>query len=140
MTNINNSDAKDYIDTIRAMIRHEDILRNNRLTWMWALQGLMMTAVSILWDKSSHAVLLTGLTGIVSSLSIWASLRICNQAIEKLQGSLANEIPVEILSQHPPVIGLNAAANIILPWNLLPGFFALTWSALVIVQYYFNPV
>ena len=50
-------DQEKYYDTIRSMITHETTLRNNRLTWMWALQGQLLAAYGVLWDKSFHGIL-----------------------------------------------------------------------------------
>ena len=62
-------DQEKYYDTIRSMIFHETTLRNNRLTWMWALQGLLLAAYGVLWGKSFHGLLVLGLTGLATSIS-----------------------------------------------------------------------
>lgn len=116
---------ENYINTIRSMIEHESNLRNNRLTWMWALQGLLMTAAGVLWDKSALAVLIIGITGIVSSLSIRESIRICNNAVNGLRYTLKEHINENTRKLYPPEIGICAINEWKLPWNLLPSFLQL---------------
>jgi hypothetical protein len=44
----------DYVATIRTMVQHEDGLRDQRLGWLFALNGLLFTALGLVWnDKGS---------------------------------------------------------------------------------------
>jgi hypothetical protein len=42
---------KEYADILRKMVRHENELTNQRLTWMVTLNGLMLTGLGFIWGK-----------------------------------------------------------------------------------------
>ena len=49
---------EEFAEIIRVMIRHEDALINQRMTWMWTLQGFMLGSIGLLWDESHEMVYL----------------------------------------------------------------------------------
>lgn len=122
-----------YYDTIRSMIHHETTLRNNRLTWMLALQGFLFAAYGVLWCKSLLAIIVVGLTGLCTSLSICFGLNICSKAIDTLNklGPQENDIQ---RGKWPPVIGhCQKKYRFFLPWKVLPLWFAGVWILLLLI-------
>ena len=49
--NDNKNTGIELSETIRGIIRHEDELVNNRITWLSQLQGLLFAALGFAWDK-----------------------------------------------------------------------------------------
>ena len=49
---ITHEQAASYLDVIRDMIQHENVLVNQRLSWMFTLGGLLFAATSFLWKAS----------------------------------------------------------------------------------------
>lgn len=45
----------DDFDRIRNLIRHENELINQRLTWLGTFQGLLLAALAFAWDKKMRA-------------------------------------------------------------------------------------
>ena len=123
-------DDEKYADIIRTMIMHETTLRNNRLTWMWTLHGLLATAYGVLWEKSLLALIVLTITGLLSSLSTFNGLFICGTAISKLKDLAPGDGPT---GKIPPVIGHYTKVRLFLPWNFLPVWFAIIWIALLVI-------
>ena len=124
-------DTEKYCDTIRSMITHETTLRNNRLIWMMAMQGLLLAAYGALFNENFLAILVLTVTGIISSISIQNSMYICSKAITKLMQKVSGSDE----NSYPPVIGHYAKLRLFLPWNLLPIWFACVWVALTYIAW-----
>ncbi|MGK7898645.1 MAG: hypothetical protein AB4372_34780 [Xenococcus sp. (in: cyanobacteria)] len=89
----NNKLKLEIYNTIRDHIKHENILINNRLTWLLTLQGFLLAGLGLLIrDSKSHStlififVVLGVSTNIITFMSIWAA----QTAIEKLDKSWAD--------------------------------------------------
>ena len=78
-------DREEQKNIVRDMIQHEDNLLNHRLSWMLALQGLLVTALGVFWGKETPASWLIIGFGLISSLSFWYSLNISHKSIEGLK-------------------------------------------------------
>ncbi|MEL6552849.1 MAG: hypothetical protein AAFQ63_05215 [Cyanobacteria bacterium J06621_11] len=114
--------------TIQALIQQENSFINHRMNWMWTLQGLLFTALAVLWDKAD-AVAATSLicaTGFISCLSIGYSLRCSVRALRNLQRTTFSR-----------VVGLGVCEerfHFLLPWNLLPLVMGVVWIAMFVVN------
>jgi hypothetical protein len=62
--------AVDYLTIVRDMIKHENELVNQRLTWMFTLQGPLFAASSFLWKENILPVMVFGFVGITSNILI----------------------------------------------------------------------
>jgi hypothetical protein len=69
------------------MIRHEDALRDQRLGWLFALDGFLFATVGFAWDQPHTTGLIWAIAavGIVAGLSALASMRISSRAIRNLK-------------------------------------------------------
>lgn len=125
------------IELYRRIREHEDNVKNQRMTWMWTLQGLLFTAFSLSDNGITEESIkpLIALAGLISSVSIGLSLVLSNIMLnrmqtefEKLLGSdNAGEAPFlniilgKLLSSKTPV-------TLLLPWNALSVLFAFIWA------------
>jgi hypothetical protein len=66
------------------MIRHENSLLNQRLGWLFAVQGFLFTATAFFWRESAIPVIVLGLVGMISCASIGHTLRRGQDAIKHL--------------------------------------------------------
>ena len=46
----NDDGISQYTSILREMIRHEDVVTNNRLTWMLVSQGVLFAATATFWN------------------------------------------------------------------------------------------
>ncbi|MCE1253507.1 MAG: hypothetical protein LWX83_08170 [Anaerolineae bacterium] len=128
-----------YVAEIRAMIQHENTLLNARMGWMWALQGLLFSAMAFLWDIHLIPLLIIAAVGIISSVSIGYSCVRASNAIKSLL-EMVKKFKDENASFYelPPTLGARAkGAQWLLPWKLLPWVFSLAWSGIIIFRLFF---
>jgi hypothetical protein len=127
-----------FLDTLREMIRHEDGLLHQRLTWMWTLQGILFTAASVLWSKDGRGVALIAGIGLLSCLSIGYSLARGLRAIHGLR--ILDENQRKELKEDccllAPTIGAQAPPRVrwLLPGFFLPWVFGAGWVTMLIVR------
>ncbi len=114
---------------IRDMIQQEDNLLNHRLSWMLALQGLLITAFSVFWGKVPPASWLIVGFGFISSLSFWYSLYISHKAIEDLKKRCQEKRVTGDGKDWPPLQSVEDCKTILMPWRLLPPLVSVMWVA-----------
>lgn len=119
---------QEFSDRIRSMIEHENILRDQRLNWLMASQGLLVVALGFSWDKDKYLVILLAVIGIIFCISIGANLYCNTLAIRKLANQWKEKSSHEY--DGPPVIALRSKEITprhiawlypwIYPWFVLP--------------------
>jgi hypothetical protein len=67
------------------MIEHENTLRDQRLGWMFALNGFLFTALSFAWKTSKSLSLILAALGAAMALSSLATLHVSSYAIRMLR-------------------------------------------------------
>jgi len=138
----------EYRATIRDMIQHEDTLRDQRLGWLFALNGFLFTGLGIVWQDDG-ALLLIGvlaLVGVLAAIGSAAALMRSRLAIKKLT-SLVPEQTAEEEKVLPPVIALRSStvreavvapkwltATWLLPWEMMPWALALAWLLVPVLR------
>lgn len=134
--------ADKYLATIREMIRHENGLVNQRLGWMFTLQGFLFTAASFLWQISPLPVIVLCLVGVLSCISIGYTLTRGLQAVKDLLAT-ACEYNKTLLHgmTFPPIIGSRSKAfEWLIPARLLPWVLGLAWIAILFFRVMFPVV
>ena len=134
-------ETTEYMATIRGMIQHEDTLRDQRLGWMFALNGFLFTGLGFAWadDDADPLIVVLVMVGVLVSVSSAAALRGSQLAIAKL-ADLATERSADEVAELPPVIALRStelqsqgghmrwlSVAWIFPWWLLPWALAVAW-------------
>jgi hypothetical protein len=134
-------DVRSFVNVIREMIRHEDTILNHRLTWMWTLQGLLFAAAGVLWDKDKRGVVIMGVVGILSCVSIGYSLSRGLRAVKELLGLAAShKRHIGEGVELPPTIGARTKAiEWLLPGRLLPWVFGLAWASVIVLRLFLTP-
>ena len=122
---------QELTDKIRSMIEHENLLRDQRLNWLIASQGLLIAALGFSWDKDKYLVMSLAVVGFLFCVSIGANLFCNTLAIRKL----ADEW--EERCQHdydgPGVVALRSKditprfVTKLYPWNVLPISLSAFW-------------
>lgn len=127
-----------YASVIRAMIRHENEVTNNRLTWMLVLQGFLFVASASFWKIHWLPFVAIATLGILTCVSVfyscWLSGRarghlrwLWNQRIEKNK-ELANKIP-PVAGDFPGHFSFPIPLH---PWVLLPWGIGLCWLLIIL--------
>jgi len=125
---------------IRDMIRHEDALRDHRLSYLLTLNGFLFAALAFAWrendGESIPLVCLLAAVGFVVGLSAYAGQMTSNQAVTKLR-DLAHD-------PDPPVLGLTSAEQdqysvsrwnkALVPWNVLPKLLIVIWPSIAVAR------
>src|SRR5689334_1679662 len=99
--------STDYANVIRSMIQHEDTLRDQRLGWLFALNGFLFAALGFAWDSAdaSALVVVLSVVGVVVAITGLAAMEASRLAIRKLASSPALQRHDET---EPPVIALRS--------------------------------
>ena len=123
----------DYVETIRTMVQHEDGLRDQRLGWLFALNGLLFTALGFLWDDKSSLDLIYVLSGlgVTVSLSSLGALYANERAVRYLRG-LGD---AKRGADQPPIVGgrtpgpewCKFLVRMSYPWRAAPVLLAVAW-------------
>lgn len=129
--------ALGYTSVLRQMIQHENHLVNQRLGWMFTLQGLLFAATGVQWEKSIYAIVLFSLIGTISCISIGYTLTRGVNAIKFLLAKDEDFEKTHIFVQAlPPTIGSShKAIDYLLPSKLLPWVFGFSWVAIIIIRF-----
>lgn len=136
------------IELYRKLREHEDNVKNHRMGWMWALQGLLLTALSILLREQNGPpsfeikwiMSLVELVGFVSVISIGYSVLCSSSMLEQMEKAFSNafdstgqEITClqasSFLGEH--VFPRKVRFPSLLPWKCLWLFIAVVWALLL---------
>lgn len=122
-------EAFEWIAVIRGMIEHENALINQRMTWMWTLQGLLLTAAGVLWETFDDLFLAVAAAGLLSCISIGYSLARGDRAIRDLLAQAkAYRAEHPAAAGLPPTIGIRTKGlRWLLPQICLSWAFGLLW-------------
>lgn len=131
----NNFEAmQQYLDLITEQLFHENELLNDRMHWMWTLQGLLFAGLGMVSKdlKNKFIAFSMCLVGLVSCLSIGYSiligqdvLNVLNVQVNEIASALETKIGVK-----PIHLDGGGKTNIFMPWIILPWFLGLVWLAL----------
>jgi hypothetical protein len=148
-------DATEFTSVIRSMIQHEDTLRDQRLGWLFALNGFLFAALGFAWAdaESTPLVLVLSAVGAVVALSVQRSLTTSVLAISKLS-RLARDVDQRSDIALPPVIGMRSSERdherqqtkaerqesgtswfaLLDPWRFVPWCLAAAWFAIAVLR------
>ena len=126
------------------MARHEDELRNQRLGWLFTLNGFLFAALAFAWNDSSSVPLVVVLSalGILVALSAAAAEHVTSLAIGNLRELWAQQ---RIEDRAAPLTalgsdffetrgGLTRHIPKLYPWRVIPWLLIGAWIALMVVK------
>ena len=130
---------------VRAMIQHENELRNNRIIWFITIEGLLFASLGFAWKDAQQLIYILCLLGLATAISSSRELKLSSMGITHLKNWWHTW-----LQQHepevyvgPPVIGLNLEGRakgrgewgfILRPAKSLPWLFAGAWILLCLLR------
>ena len=121
------------------MLHHEDVLVNNRMRWMAALQGLLFVSLGFAWGRArtQSLVAILCLLGVAVSLMVLAAMLLSTLAVRKhLLWWDARKIGYD----GPHIIGFTPKNRWSLwtyttPFNIVAFFFLLAWTAVSLIYF-----
>jgi hypothetical protein len=136
--------STEYANVIRGMIQHEDTLRDQRLGWLFALNGFLFAALGFAWNSSDATALVVVLSivGVVVAITGVAAMEASALAIKKLAGLPVAQRQVD---PEPPVIALRSDdlyksgrmgryLPLFYPWRVVPWCLVGAWIAVTAVR------
>lgn len=123
---------------IREMIRHEDDLFNQRITWFSTIQGLLFAALALSWDKTNafSLVIILSLLGAIISGSTYYTLRRGLEAVVTQMDWWDKHKPDDY--SGPDIIGRRPtpkSKNLLWPYFLFPIVFMAAWIIILIWRF-----
>ncbi len=138
-----------FSQIIRELIRHENELINQRISWLVQSQGLSFAALAFAWEKAPVLAYPLAVLGTVTALSAWTATSLSNLAVGKLENQWRRSVPEDQRTINP-VIGLSGKSiaeaewlrpstwlprwTLLRPWTALPPLFIVVWCLLVIAR------
>jgi len=125
----------DYWERINSMIRYENDLLNQRLTWLATFEGLLFTAYFVAIDKvhdQKWMSIVFASTGMLVALSIWVGTLRSNRAISSLTAIWDNNRPIDY--SGPDVQGVRSdegKSAYFMPGYFLPALLWVAWPAVI---------
>jgi hypothetical protein len=129
---------------LRDMIRHEDGLRDHRLSYLLTLNGFLFAALAFAWrrpgDEATALVALLAVVGFAVGCSAMAAQNISNHAVQKLRRRARR-------NPDPPVVGITSEetkgeeghiawfVDLLAPWKALPVILIVIWPIIAIVRW-----
>ena len=142
-------ETPEFMAIIRGMIQHEDTLRDQRLSWLFAMNGFLFAGLGFAWsdDDAGPLVFVLAMVGVLMALSSAAVLNRSQRAIDKLARIAADRAADEDDDQElPPVIAIRSSelqqdgamnrlgASQLVPWKLLPWALAVVWVLVPVLR------
>jgi hypothetical protein len=128
---------------VRAMIQHEDDLREQRLGWLLTLNGFLFAALGLTSDQPGLRVIpvIVAVVGFVVASSGALSMKVSDVAIRRLAESVG---PRETWDDPslPPIRGLSTEQlkeegprhlSFLYIWQVIPIALAVSWCAIFVV-------
>lgn len=106
----------------------ENQLLANRLVWFLTIQGLLATALGVMWEKDKTLVIGISLLGILTAVSIGVGCRRANDIIDLLDKKLSSELANEWGTMYKEFIIWGPSSgdcSCLMPGKFLPKAFAL---------------
>ena len=122
---------------VRELIRHENDLVHQRLTWLIQSQGLLFTALAFAWDKEPRLALMLPILGIATAISMWTAIAMYRPALGRLHNWWDTHVSDEHKKGRPelgrwsPSKGLS---RLLRPWRALPLIFIFAWVGALSVK------
>jgi hypothetical protein len=124
---------------VREMIKHEDDLTNQRMSWFLTIEGLLFAALSFGWDKNRWLV--SGVlapAGFAVCLSCRFSLVLGPTTVGKLVSKWDTELMprsyhgVDVVGMR---VNVSRMRQFLWPWNSVPLALALAWVAAGVLRF-----
>jgi len=115
------------------MIRHEDDLRNQRLTWLFTLDGFLFATLGLVWNGEHSTLLICALAavGVFIGLSAVGSMRVSRMAIDELR--------IEDNPDHERLMGIERTkvgrgTRLLYPWYVMPWVMVVIWPTIAVIH------
>jgi hypothetical protein len=136
----NDMSMVEYAAVIREMIRNENELTNNRLTWLLVVQGFLFNAAASFWNEQK-ALIIIAILGILTSVSVFYALLLSRRARKYLRSLWQKKLVsnTELANQIPPVVGDTpdtVQGSMLNPWMFIPWIIIIAWALLIILSFF----
>ena len=126
-----------HAEVLRALIRHENDVTNQRTTWLLVSQGILFAAASAFLRIHWFPAAVVAVVGFVLALSIGQSLLNSYEARQYLKTSWRKKLESAGYqwSDFPPLDGGVPGVTLIkrlFPWMVIPRIFMLAWVVLIV--------
>lgn len=126
----------EFTDKVRSMIEHENTMRDQRLHWLIASQGILIAALGFSWNIDVPLVIAISVVGFLLCVSVGASLYCNTLAIRSLVTIWERRLS-DGKYEGPGVIALRSSdvapsiVTKIYPWNVIPITLSAFWIVVV---------
>ena len=130
-------EADERAPVIRELIKHENDLVNQRLTWLAQTQALLFAALGFSWKQAPMMLtLLIAFVGLATTLSIGSAIALYSPTVRGLAQWWEKNRPSDY-PDGPHVIGLwsppTGYRRLLRPWLALPWIFGVAWIGVLVL-------
>jgi hypothetical protein len=123
-------------EILRALIRHENEVTNQRTTWLLVSQGILFVAAASFEKTHWFPAVVVGLAGMVIALSIGDALQNSFESRQYIKHGWRTLLEQSGYKweDFPPLdggVGLRVKAWLF-PWSVIPRVFIVAWAALLL--------
>lgn len=121
------------------MVKYENELINQRLTWLGVFQGLLLAALAFAWDKKQQdecLVVVLCFLGAFVALSCWRGTLLANKAIDNLSSYWDKVKPKDYPGLD--VQGVRSGTECLswlMPGLALPPAFLIAWILIALISF-----
>jgi hypothetical protein len=127
------------------MIQHEDDLRDQRLGWLFALNGFLFAALGFAWSDSDSTplVIVVAALGAVVAASSAAAMYASEVAIDRLRdlagpAATADSVTAPVVALRSADLQRRGGVGVLVPklypWRIIPWCLLIAWVAVVVVR------
>jgi len=126
-----------HAEILRALIRHENDVTNQRTTWLLVSQGIFFAAASAFVKIHWLPAIVVSAVGIVLALSIGQSLQNSYEARQYLKSTWRERVKGfgYQWEDFPPLDGGVPGVKVVrwlFPWTVIPRVFIVAWAVLIL--------
>lgn len=126
-----------HAEILRALIRHENDVTNQRTTWLLVSQGIFFAAASAFVKIHWFPAIIVAAVGIVLALSIGQSLQNSYEARQYLKNSWRARVKASGYQweDFAPLDGGVPGVRVVrwlFPWTVIPRVFIVAWAVLLL--------
>lgn len=119
----------------RDLVKHEDLLHNERIKTLFTIQGILFVASNALWSRGPWLLLILGVFGILTAIFYSLELKKGQKAMQ----NILSEWNKRKYPSDPQIIGIQIPlSDEKIPINYILNSLCLIWAAFMLGAFFYG--